>query len=230
MQFSVPVVAKVAVMSVSIACPSFKRFSGGCQLIYCIQHLSAGIRTALVESELECPVCQQKDVSPDTLLPSRKLRRDVIKYLNESSAICSQESKGGIKTSSSEPLENNHSSSLESVPLDPPAPNPISVSLEEKPPVPSVSPIAPPEEQDVKSRQPDLKIEPAEDNSTSQVKTEESDAKEEKSEKSAEESPSTLSPSKESNSSQEVKREEIRTIQSLVPDTYQVRCLFCVSR
>lgn len=49
-----------------------------------VAFLHLGVRTALLESDQhECPTCHEVDISPDTLIPSRKLRKDVIKYKND---------------------------------------------------------------------------------------------------------------------------------------------------
>lgn len=46
------------------------------------------IRTALIESDdHECPVCHVKEVSPDTLIPCIKLRKQVITFLNETNPL-----------------------------------------------------------------------------------------------------------------------------------------------
>lgn len=43
-----------------------------------------GIRTFLLESEEhECPDCNEKDVSPETLIPNRFLRNAVMNFKNE---------------------------------------------------------------------------------------------------------------------------------------------------
>lgn len=48
--------------------------------VYC----AIGIRTFLLESEEhECPDCNEKDVSPETLIPNRFLRNAVMNFKNE---------------------------------------------------------------------------------------------------------------------------------------------------
>lgn len=48
--------------------------------IFCL----IGIRTFLLESEEhECPDCNEKDVSPETLIPNRFLRNAVMNFKNE---------------------------------------------------------------------------------------------------------------------------------------------------
>ena len=43
-----------------------------------------GIRQVLLESDNhECPECQEVDVSPDTLIPNRYLRRAVLNFKNQ---------------------------------------------------------------------------------------------------------------------------------------------------
>jgi len=43
-----------------------------------------GIRTSLLDSdEQECPACHEKEISPDTLIPSRYLRNSVANFGNQ---------------------------------------------------------------------------------------------------------------------------------------------------
>ena len=46
------------------------------------------VRTALIESDdHQCPVCHVKGVSPDTLIPCIKLRKQVVAFLNETNPL-----------------------------------------------------------------------------------------------------------------------------------------------
>lgn len=50
-----------------------------------------GIRTLLLDSEdHECPDCNEKDVSPDSLIPNRYLRTAVLNFKNETGYAKSQ--------------------------------------------------------------------------------------------------------------------------------------------
>lgn len=59
-----------------------------------------GIRTFLLESEEhECPDCNEKDVSPETLIPNRFLRNAVMNFKNETGYAKRQTYRPSIQSS-----------------------------------------------------------------------------------------------------------------------------------
>lgn len=61
------------------------------------------IQESLIDSdEHQCPVCHVTDVSPDSLIPCIKLRRDVTRFLNETNPLWQKTAANQLPSNSSQ--------------------------------------------------------------------------------------------------------------------------------
>lgn len=98
------------------------------------------IRTTLIESDdHQCPVCHVIGVSPDTLIPCIKLRKEVVKFMNLSNPLWSKDPPHQV----AEPEASSPKSSPSTLPPNPPPkspgdktspPQPVSSSQSDDPP------------------------------------------------------------------------------------------------